>query len=101
MKYLCIRKCFFQIRLWEEGDILNWNEKTKPPRHFQPMEEKPVVVEVEIEESQIKTDEDIAKTEIESLRTELDAIGKPYDRRWAVARLEEALIIGKKERGIE
>lgn len=93
-KYVCIRKCYFQTRLWEEGDILHWTEEIPPVRHFQLTEGEPVVIKVEVKPE--TNDED----DIEKVRAELDEAKVPYDRRWGITKLRHELIIAKKNRGV-
>jgi hypothetical protein len=102
-KYICTRKCFFQERLYEEGEILNWAGDKEPPHHFKRVNgdisiakvKKEETVEEAIEDAIEDADKDVS----ESLRTELDAIGSAYDRRWGKTKLEHALILARKERG--
>lgn len=92
-KYVCITKCFYDNTLWEVGDFLRWNKEDYPPDHFRLTEE----------EKQEKTEVDASVEELarETLRKELADLKIPYDNRWNNTNLEHALIIGKKERGIE
>ena len=36
MKYLCVKKCFWNNTLYEKGDTVDLNEKVKVPEHFKP-----------------------------------------------------------------
>lgn len=97
-KYVCIRKCFFQVRLYEEGDVLNWDGDKNPPHHFKKINGDIAITEVKkVEEVSEDGDEDV----IEKLRAEHEAIGSSFDRRWGKTKLEHALIIFKKDKGIE
>lgn len=88
-KYVCVRKCFYDNRLFEEGEIVRFS--IEPPNHFQLIEE---TKEAEPELSQ-------KELEIEALRKEMTELKIPFDMRWNKVNLEHALIIGKKERGLE
>ena len=37
MKYLCVKKCFWNNTLYEKGDTVDLNEKVKVPEHFKPL----------------------------------------------------------------
>lgn len=42
MKYRAIRKSYgFQGRFWDEGDIVDVKDGTRPPEHFAPLSEMP------------------------------------------------------------
>lgn len=86
MKYRCIRKCYFQSRLFEEGSILTWTGEGKPPRHFVPLED--VVPEPKEE----------PEPDIKTLWAECDELKIPYDRRWGVKKLENEMLLAKRNR---
>lgn len=90
MKFVCIRKCFFKDRLFNEGETIHFDEKVSVPRHFQAIEEQPVK---EVEKEELKGDEPT----IENLQTELDSMGKAYDRRWGKAKLQAEIQIAKRD----
>jgi hypothetical protein len=34
MKYLCVKKCYFNDRLWDVGEVMNVDDNAKVPSHF-------------------------------------------------------------------
>jgi hypothetical protein len=97
MKYRCIKKCYFQERLFEEGDILNWREEGDPPHHFEVGEAvAPPIVQAEPGEA---SDTDTGKpNDLEALRKECDSLKIPYDRRWNRTKLEHTLTLAKRDK---
>lgn len=81
-EFVCIRKCFYKDILYDEGDPYIAKDDEKVPHHFEPK------VKVE-EKHKLEQEEDQNTTT--ALREKLDAIGKPYDRRWGIRSLEKAL----------
>ena len=89
MQYICAKKCYFQDRLFSEGERVDFGEDVKVPKHFKSVGgnvvvEKPKTQEVVDEENTINR-----------LRAELEKVGKAYDRRWGITKLETELQLAK------
>lgn len=94
-KYVCVRRCFHKLRLWNEGEYMTVAEGSDyiPPHHFELVEsDKPKVKEPEV----APEDEE---AEIETIRAEFEKLGAAFDRRWGKQRLENELILARKSRG--
>lgn len=87
-KYVCVRKCFYNNRLFEEGEI--FVTKDKVPRHFN-------LVEADKEEAKSETADETPSAEdgLEKLRMELEGYKKPFDRRWGITRLQHEIQLAK------
>jgi hypothetical protein len=93
-KYICVTKCFHKDKLWEEGEQMTVPESSdyKPPHHFKLIEgDNP-----KIKEPEIPVDDE---QDIENIRSDFDKLGAAYDRRWCKQRLENELILARKNRG--
>ena len=90
MQYVCAKKCFYTNRLFAEGEKIDFKEGAYVPRHFSLIEEQDVKTSIKPE---VLIEEE--KT-IETLRTTLDGMGKAYDRRWGIAKLEHEIQQAKK-----
>ena len=44
MKYICIKKCYWEERFWDLGDVVEKPNDVKVPEHFRPITSK--VIEV-------------------------------------------------------
>ena len=92
MQYVCTRKCFFQDRLFQEGEKVDFAEDVKVPIHFAVTDEKVVA-----QKEEVKKEADVEeKRLVEQLRSEFDKIGKAYDGRWGSEKLELMLRQAKK-----
>lgn len=85
MRFVCIRTCILNNQLCKKGIIVEAPEK--PNKHFEPLKK------AKAEES-VKEDEQANK--LKELRAELDALKKPYDKRWGIKKLEHELLKAKK-----
>ena len=119
MKFVTLRNCQFQGRVYREGEELNYSspivtcefcsgtgkfknqmcQKCKgtgrqtPPHHFAP--EDSAMVE------QANPSKEVSEAEtISAIRKDYDEIGAAYDKRWGVKKLQDNLIAAKKERGL-
>lgn len=90
-KYICSRKCFHNGRLYLEGEPVDFGEGVKVPKHFKPLDPKEV-------KPQEPVKEDAEEPEKERLRGKLESMGKSYDRRWGIDKLE--IEIQKAEKGM-
>ena len=89
MQYICTKKCYFQDRLFSEGERVDIGEDVKVPKHF-----KSVGANVVVEKP--KTQEVIDEEHtVDRLRAELEKLGKTYDRRWGITKLESELQLAK------
>lgn len=79
MKYICVRKCFYNGNLFREGEIVEFTEK--PSRHFKPYKH-PLV-----SEENSNTDTEL----IESMKKQLEEKGVVVDKRWGVTRLQQEI----------
>lgn len=91
-KYVCIKKCFHNNRLYLEGESVGFSDEVAIPRHFKPLDQK------EVATPQVLVKEDIEEPEKERLRSKLESMGKSYDRRWGIDKLE--IEIQKAEKGM-
>ena len=89
MEVFCNRKCFVGGRIYQEGERVSFPETIKISRHFTP-------ATVQIPEIKLPIDE--TSGSIDKLRLELDGLGKAYDRRWGIDKLE--LEIQKAKKGM-
>ena len=87
--YICVTKCYYQNRLWEEGEEMPWGDETSsPPRHF--------ALKDGVEAEKASTLE-MKEKEIEELRKVLDEKGLTYDLRWGKSKLEALLSLAKRD----
>lgn len=112
MNYICKENCQYLRRIWTKGMILVFDEKPvfckecptdgickkcggsgriDPPRYFEPQEKKDEAAEREAAEREADA--------VNEIRNEITALGKSFDRRWGLARLQKELIIAKKSTG--
>ncbi len=117
MRYVTKRKNYFMNHVWLEGEILNFTgevvpcpvcegtgkvkgaicmkcagtKRSIPPHHFMPEKS------VNVEEKQAEAKKEL--TEKEAIMAEMDEMGKAYDKRWSLKKMQEALIVAKKETG--
>jgi hypothetical protein len=92
-KFVCVETCFTKNQLFEAGETVMAEEA--PNKHFKLYDSDAKVKEVEREVEVKETEE----AEIESLRAKFDELKSPYDRRWGKQRLENELIMARKNRG--
>ena len=94
MKFVCIKKCFHNNVLYDEGQVVNAKELNSP--HFKPYEEEQVVVHQIVEEKNNIDEEEVEEMlTIEEMQEELERNGKAFDRRWGRERLEAELRLVK------
>lgn len=89
MQYICTKKCYHQDQLFIEGQPKDFPEGSIIPRHFKPSEANVVVEKPKTQEI---VDEEFT---VNRLRAELEKLGKAYDRRWGITKLETELQLAK------
>lgn len=119
MKFVTLRACQFQGRVYREGEVLMYSNpiepcercagsgkfkgntcpkcrgtgRQTPPHHFAP--EDSTMVE------QANPSNEVSEAElISAIRKEHDDIGAGYDKRWGVKKLQDNLLAAKKGRGL-
>lgn len=79
--YICVRKCFYDNVLYQEGQTATFGHNEKIPRHFKLAQKQP--------EQVIETDvEKLEKQKIDELRKILESNKRTYDRRWGSEKLQ-------------
>ncbi|MFZ2937658.1 MAG: hypothetical protein WA066_03015 [Candidatus Omnitrophota bacterium] len=89
-EFVCVTKCFYNNVLYAEGSPYIATDDEKVPHHFEERGKVEAKKEAKVEE---------VNDGIVTLQKQLDALGKPYDRRWGIPRLEGALHEAKLEKG--
>ena len=91
-EFVCVTKCFYNNILYAEGSPYVANDDEKVPHHFEERGKVEAEKEAKVEE---------VNDGIVTLQKQLDTLGKPYDRRWGVSRLEAELTLAKTKRDID
>lgn len=124
MNYICITPCQYRGRLWTAGELLTLDGpavpcpsctgggdgaqaaacagctgtgRSDPPRHFRPVSGSAPEPAPRPVDSAEEDDDD--KAAVKLLREEIRRMGGDYDRRWGAARLRQARLKLRKEKG--
>lgn len=120
MVFVCIRKCQYREKIYNEGQKIDVKpvycpecegkgcEKCKmcgridPPRHFEPVEkvEAPAVAPVVPVAEKVTVIDPDAVDPRDAIRAEIRELGGDYVPQWGMKKLEEKLLTLKKEKGV-
>lgn len=91
IEVVCTKTCFW-LSLITEGQVIPVENEDEIPPSVRPF----FVSKEEAKISEVKVIEEKAD-EIEKIQMELEAMGKPVDRRWGLAKLQEVLTLAKRD----